>query len=233
MPRPFNIHRTPWSARNERKLVVLTSPTQTYQPDTLTDLELPNARAAVVTHQGKRAVRVISHYEHENDGDPLAVIPGSAFADGVIEAEIAGVPHADALGYSRGFVGIAFRVQPGGSPFECFFIRPTNGRADDQLRRNHSTQYISHPDYPWFRLREESPGVYESYVDLVAGAWTKIKIVVSGERAQLYAHDAEQPCLIVNDLKRGATQGQIALWVGSGTDAYFAGLTITPARGDA
>jgi hypothetical protein len=27
------------------------------------------------------------------------------------------------------------------------YIRPTNGRADDQVRRNHSTQYISMPEY--------------------------------------------------------------------------------------
>src|SRR5206468_6159800 len=46
--------------------------------------------------------------------------------------------------------------------YECFYLRPTNGRADDQVRRNHSTQYISHPDFPWFRLRKEFPEKYES-----------------------------------------------------------------------
>ena len=30
---------------------------------------------------------------------------------------------------------------------ECVSICPTNGRADDQERRNHSTQYASFPDY--------------------------------------------------------------------------------------
>src|SRR5688572_33379506 len=113
----------------------------------------------------------------------------------------------------RGFVGIAFRVQKQGIGFECFYLRPTNGRADDQLRRNHATQYVSHPDYPWFRLREENPGVYESYTDLVPGEWTKVKIVVSGVQAQLYVNGAEQPCLIVNDLKLGHIEGLIALWI--------------------
>jgi hypothetical protein len=46
-------------------------------------------------------------------------------------------------------------------------LRPTNGRADDQVRRNHSTQYISYPDFPWYRLREETPGMYESYSDSI------------------------------------------------------------------
>jgi hypothetical protein len=81
---------------------------------------------------------------------------------------------------------------------------------------------MSHPDYPWFRLREESPGVYESYVDLAPAAWTAVKIVVSGIRAFLYVDGAEQPCLVVNDLKLGHTRGQIALWIGGGTEAYFA-----------
>jgi len=83
------------------------------------------------------------------------------------------------------------------------------------------------PDHPWYRLREEHPGVFESYVDLEPGAWTRIKIVVMGERAQLYVHGTEQPCLIVNDLKLGDTPGRIALWVGSGTDAYFANVTVS------
>jgi hypothetical protein len=60
----------------------------------------------------------------------------------------------------------------------------------------------------------------------VPGAWTPIKIVVSGAKAQLYVNGAEQPCLIVNDLKLGETQGQIALWIGGGTEAYFSKVTV-------
>jgi hypothetical protein len=127
----------------------------------------------------------------------------------------------------RGFVGIAFRVQPDGAAFECFYLRPTNGRANDQLRRNHATQYISHPDEPWHKLREEHPGVYESYADMLPGEWTKIKIVVSGASAQLYVGGAEQPCLIVNDLKLGETSGAIALWIGFGTEAHFSEIRVS------
>jgi hypothetical protein len=158
----------------------------------------------------------------------IAILSDSNFMNGVIETEIAGSPRPDAPMDMRGFVGIAFRVQPHGSHFEYFFIRPTNGRADDQLRRNHSTQYCSHPDFPWFRLRNENPGVYESYTDLISGEWTKIKIVVSGIRAQLYVNGAEQPCLIVNDLKLGETEGRIALWIGAGTEAHFSEIRVKP-----
>jgi hypothetical protein len=85
----------------------------------------------------------------------------------------------------RGFIGIAFRVQGDGEKFECFYLRSSNGRANDQLRRNHSLQYISSPEFGWKRLRTEKPGIYESYADLVAGEWTRVKIVVSATKAQL------------------------------------------------
>jgi len=52
---------------------------------------------------------------------------------------------------------------------EVFYLRPTNGRADDQLRRNHAVQYVSHLEFPGHRLRQESPGVYESYADRPLG----------------------------------------------------------------
>ena len=39
---------------------------------------------------------------------------------------------------------------------------------------------------------------------------------------------AAQPALIVNDLKRGATSGQIGLWIGAGTEAYFRNLESPP-----
>jgi hypothetical protein len=191
--------------------------------NSLSDLKLHHVKAALVTYRGRHAVRLV---EQGEPTEAIAILSGSDFKDGVIETEIVGLRRRDAPQDMRGFVGIAFRVQPHASRFECFFLRPTNGRADEQLRRNHSTQYISHPDFPWYRLREETPGVYESYTDLVPGEWTPIKIVVSGIRAQLYVNDAEQPCLVVNDLKLGETHGQIALWIGTGTEAYFSTVVL-------
>lgn len=186
-------------------------------------LQLINVKAEAVTHRGKQAVKLTESAE----GETIAILKGTNFTDGVIEAELAGLPRAGAGEAARGFVGIAFRVSEDGRKYECFYLRPTNGRADDQLRRNHSTQYVSHPDYPWHRLRKEHPGVYESYADLVPGEWTKIRIEVSGTKARLYVNDSPQPVLIVNDLKHGAgTSGAIALWIGQGTEAYFSKVTV-------
>ncbi len=156
-----------------------------------------------------------------------AVIEGLEFDNGVIEAEIAGAPAPGAPAGARGFVGIAFRMQ--NNTCDVFYLRPTNGRAEDQERRNHATQYASHPDWPWFRLRTETPSKYESYVDLMPDAWTAIKIDVRGERARLYVHGQEQPTLIVNDLKSGPQgKGGVALWIDQGTVAHFRNLTVQP-----
>lgn len=157
----------------------------------------------------------------------LAWLDDLDFSNGAIEVEIAGAPAPGAAEGARGFVGIAFRLQKDLETYDAFYLRPTNGRAEDQERRNRSVQYISHPEWPWQRLREETPAKYESYVDLVPGEWTKIKIEVRGERARLYVHDNEQPTLIVNDLKSGAdARGTVALWLGPGTVAHFRNLTV-------
>jgi hypothetical protein len=160
-------------------------------------------------------------------GGGIVLIPGVVFHNGTIEVDVAGKPQANAPADARGFIGLAFRSKPDATQYECVYIRPTNGRADDQVRRNHSTQYCSYPDYEWLRLRTESPGKYESYVDLVPGEWTHLKIEVAGVTMRLYVNGAQQPALLVNDLKMGDTEGAIALWIGVGTEGYFADLKVT------
>ena len=200
-------------------------PKLSFPLDSAAGLEAVGVKPEAVAYRGRRAVKLLDSSEQSKSGGGMAILKGSDFKDGVLETEIAGMPRASAPPDVRGFLGIAFRVQ---SPekYECFYIRATNGRADDQIRRNHSTQYISAPDYPWERLRKENPGVYESYVDLEPGAWTKIKIVVSGAKAKLYVNGADQPTLIVNELKLGESHGQIALWIGVDTEAYFSRITV-------
>jgi hypothetical protein len=197
-------------------------------------LTLHNVTAEAATLEGKRGVRLTLAPEamlqaaRPQDLEQLAIVDGLQLANGVIEAEIAGAPAPGAAEGARGFVGIAFRVQSDRRTYDAFYLRPTNGRADDQERRNRSLQYISHPDWPWHRLRKETPGRYESYADLVPGKWTKVKIEVRGERARLYLHGQEQPSVIVNDLKSGAgAVGAVALWVGPGTIAHFRDLVVT------
>jgi hypothetical protein len=175
----------------------------------------------------EETLRLIERTQRYAQG--LVWIEDLDFSNGVIEAEIAGALAPGAGGEARGFVGIAFRVQEDLETYDAFYLRPTNGRADDQERRNHSAQYISLPEWPWSRLRKETPSKYEAYVDLVSGTWTKIRIEVRGEQARLYVHDNEQPTLIVKDVKSGAKgHGGVALWLEPGTVAHFRNLTVEP-----
>lgn len=215
-----------------------------YALESLDGLGLHNVAAEPVTLQGRKGLRLALSEEARRRLESmtpearaqvqvrlelLASIEGLDFSNGVIEVEIAGAPAPDAGEGARGFVGIAFRLQKDNQTYDAFYLRPTNGRADDQERRNHATQYISLPEWPWFRLRKETPSRYESYVDLVPGEWTKIKIEVRGSRARLYVHDNEQPTLIVNDVKSGTHgKGAVALWLEPGTVAHFRNLTVRP-----
>lgn len=214
------------------------SQTQHFALESSDGLRLHNVTAEPAVLQGKKGLRVTLSEEtarrlpgmspeEQQQLQQLARIEGLEFDNGVIEAEIAGAPRPGAAEGARGFVGIVFRLQNDMKTYDAFYLRPTNGRADDQERRNHAAQYISHPDWPWFRLRKETPSKYESSVDLQPDVWTKIKIDVRGDHARLYVHGQEQPTLVVNDLKTGTQgKGAVALWLDRDTVAHFRNLTV-------
>lgn len=184
---------------------------------------------SITNINGKKAVRVARDTTTKGSDLPTFVRLKNTddFRNGSIEVMLLSrlLPTAEAS--ARGFIGLAFRINNDNSKFESIYIRPTNGRADDQLRRNHSTQYFSYPDYPFDRLRKEAEGKYESYADMGLNEWIKMKIVVKDAQAKLYLNNNPQPVLIVNDLKLGtANSGAIGLWVDGGTDAFFRNIKV-------
>jgi hypothetical protein len=201
---------------------------QMFSLETMEGLRPNKVIAEPVVHKNKKGIRVV---EPEGAGDSsedrLVLLPVRDFENGVIEAEISGEPGGGAGQGARGFVGVAFRVGEDTAKFDAFYLRPTNGRADDQVRRNHSVQYISHPAWTWSRLRKEEPEKYESYVDLVPGEWTRVRIEVDGVKARLFVHGNAQPTLVVNDLKQGAWKGRVGLWIGPGTVGHFRNVKVT------
>lgn len=223
--------------------------------DSASGLTLHNTKAEPVSFKGRRAIKLTATPaesrppaapgaapakggKQKQGGGPaageaarrdhLALIDGVEFSNGTIEVDLAGSPAPGTSGGARGFVGVAFRVQPDRRTYDCFYLRPTNGRADDQERRNHTAQYISHPEHTWFALREKTPSRYESYVDIVPDEWIHVKIEVNGDKARLYVNGHAQPTLIVNDVKTGAGgRGGVALWFEGSTIAHFANLKVT------
>src|SRR5882672_2998275 len=170
-----------------------------YALSTTDGLRLHNTTAEAVTFKGSRAVRVAvapdvtrrpEYLAGTMEPEAFARIEGVEFSSGVIEVEVASAPAEGAGPGARGFAGIAFRLRSdndsGPQTYDAFYLRPTNGRAEEQERRNHAVQYISHPEWTWSRLRRETPSKYEAYVDLVPDTWTKIRIEVRGAQARLY-----------------------------------------------
>ena len=114
---------------------------QTYQFKSLSALTPVNVKAELANYRGRPAVRLLEDSALSANQTPvqagasnaMAVLSNSDFEDGTIEAELAAAPRAGAGEGARGFAGIAFRIQPDGSHFECFYLRPTNGRAADPV----------------------------------------------------------------------------------------------------
>ena len=182
--------------------------------------------ASTVRHENRDALRLVEANNQRAGG--VAFVNSQFFRNGTIEVDVAGRRGPFAVADDRGFIGVAFRVSSDRSKYEYIYLRPDNGRAEDQVRRNHLIQYASHPDFPWQRLRKEFPEKYESYVDLQPGIWTAMRIEVSGTTARLFVDASTQPNLIVTDLKLGATDGGIGLWIGPGTEGFFSNLRVLP-----
>src|SRR5262245_59637047 len=90
--------------------------------ESATCLRLNSVSAEPVVLQGKKGLKLTVSAESQKQFEaakpeeratmqPLAIVAGLEFSNGVIEAEIAGQPAPDAPEGARGFVGIAFRLQ--------------------------------------------------------------------------------------------------------------------------
>jgi hypothetical protein len=187
-------------------------------------LLLKGCSATMGEHRGNQALQLVGLAGNiPGVGGQLALIRELVFRNGTLEVELAGGPID---GPTPGFMGLAFHISEDLRSYEHVYLRPKNGRNENQLKRNHACQYASQPNFGWKKLREEFPGVYESYVDIEADAWTKMKLVIHGTTLRLLVNDAPQPCLVVNDLKLGETSGGVALWVDTGTRAFFRNLRV-------
>jgi hypothetical protein len=191
--------------------------------------ESNHVSVAIEKVMGKMALRVVKDSTVKEADEPTFVRTKEIdFNNGTIEVSVLSRLLKNAPATARGFIGVAFRINDTDSQFECIYIRPTNGRADDQVRRNHSIQYFSFPDYKFDRLRKESPEKYESYADMGLNEWIKLKIEVKGKQAKLFINENKQPSLIVNDLKHGEnSSGAVGLYVDNGTEGFFTDLKIS------
>lgn len=154
-----------------------------------------------------------------NDG--LLWMKDFNFTNGTIEVDIKG---KDVRG--RSFVGIAFHGL-NDSTYDVVYFRPFNFKSPE--RGTHAVQYVSHPEYPWYRLRAEHPETYEKPVSPVPDPtdWFHAKIIVDHPNVKVYVDDAEKPSLVVDQLNN-RKEGWLGFWVGYGSDGSFRNLKIVP-----
>jgi hypothetical protein len=178
----------------------------------------------------KEVIKVIKDSSVKAVDEPTFVkIKGIDFKNGTIEVKVLSRLLKNAPDFARGFIGVAFRINDSNTKYESIYLRPVNARVNDQVRRNHSIQYYSYPDYKFDRLRKESPERYESYADMEMNKWITMRIEVKDAQAKLFLDNNKQPSLIVNDLKHGADlSGAIGLWVEVGTEGYFSDVKVYP-----
>ncbi len=179
--------------------------------------EVFNRKVSLTTDTGN-----VSVYFNGQEGDGFAKLKDFKFNNGIIEADIKG---KNVQGNS--FVGIAFHGVDE-QTYDAVYFRPFNFMSEDSLRRGHSVQYISHPTYTWYKLRQEHPQKYENTVNPVPDpdSFFHAKIVIEKPKINVFVNNSEKPCLVVNELSE-RTGGWIGLWVGNYSDGTFANLKIT------
>jgi hypothetical protein len=177
---------------------------------------------------GEKVLKVFKDSTIKAVDEPTFVrIKDLDFQNGIIEIKILSKLLKTARHSDRGFIGVAFRIDEKNSKYESIYIRPTNGRAEDQIRRNHSIQYYSYPNYKYDRLRKEAPEKYETYADMGLNEWITLRIEIISNKAVLYVNNQKSPNFIVNEMLGNLKSGGIGLWVDVGTEGYFKDLKVT------
>jgi hypothetical protein len=176
-------------------------------------------RTTTVTDvSGKHALKL-----SEGPGNGVVWLDGYDFANGVIEVDILGRSEP----IQGSFVGVALRVVDA-QTHDAVYFRPFNFRAPDSTRHSHAVQYVSHPAWPWERLRAERPGKYENAVvpELDGDAWFHARVVVEHPKVSVFVNGRAEPCLVMDELSN-RTHGSVGIWVGNGSPGAFANLRVT------
>jgi hypothetical protein len=142
------------------------------------------------------------------------------FSIGTIDIDLKGrnVPQ-------ESFLGIAFHGVDT-STYDAIYFRPFNFNTTDPVRKIHAVQYVSMPDYPWFRLRDEQNGQFEKEIipSPVAEDWFHARVVVGKEKVLVYVNHSTIASLEVK-LLNNRTAGKLGLW-DVGLPGDFANLQI-------
>lgn len=144
-------------------------------------------------------------------------LDGDQFSDGVIKFDVA---YDD----GQGFVGFLWRNEDRNRYEEIYFRAHLAGKPD-------AVQYtpVENKNSAWQIFTDENAvtGLNQKF-----GEWNKVKLVVKGDKADLY-FNSDEPALHIPDLKTDLKNGGIGLRVSSGQnkkEAYFSNFSFRPLK---
>ena len=146
--------------------------------------------------------------EFNKPGQNVVWLDGFEFNAGTIEFDAKGKSAPP----QSSFVGVAFRAVDA-KTHDAVYFRPFNFRAADPERKSHAVQYVSEPQWPWQKLRQEKPGQFEKPIEPApdGDAWFHAKVVVEKRQVKVFVNGATEPSLVVNELS-DRPGGSVGLW---------------------
>jgi hypothetical protein len=137
----------------------------------------------------------------------LAMVADSDFTDGVIE-------YFCAFPEGRAFAGASWRIQDAANREEFYIRTHQSGNPD-------ANQYtpVFNGLSAWQLYHGEGFG---SPVDYEFDTWFPVRIVVSGDQAEVYIGDLDKPALFIDDLKRKTAPGMVGLYAANFGAVRFA-----------
>jgi hypothetical protein len=152
---------------------------------------------------GRRAVYIPSGFLN---------VKGTKFRDGTVELDVASKPHGL-------FMGIAFRMESEAN-MEIIYLRPN---ASETIEAVQYTPRLN-GDAIWQLLNSSHE---KASAHIPANQWIHMKIVVRGRTCNVFLNASRVPTLVVNNLRRGDSEGGIGLW-SLGGGGYFSNINYTP-----
>jgi hypothetical protein len=148
-------------------------------------------------HRGRDCIRL----------EGAATLAGVELVDGAIEVELSAGPE-------RGFHGLSWRIRDDEN-FESFFVRPHQVGNPDAVQYTPVFNGIS----SWQLYH--GPGFWAP-IEFPLDDWFRIRVVFSGDRAEVYVADLDRPALVVGELKGPVEPGHVGVFAGPAV--YMAGF---------
>lgn len=136
----------------------------------------------------------------------IAWVEGSELTDGILEVDMA-------FSRERGFHGLVWRVQDPEN-YEELYLRPHQSGNPD------ANQYtpVFNGMASWQLYYGEG---YSAPVEYPFDQWITVRVVVSGQEAEVYIGDLSKPAFFIPELKREIASGRVGVETGAFSPAYF------------